>query len=138
MTKNGAEQDLPDEATNRKERTPGGDGEERMLGGRREMQRSSHYAAVPTVPTFDELVDLLVADEWPAPSAFRPSASLCGMRQSPFGTIIPFKTLQVCNKHLQSSIEYVVYVLRFPTDVVQPFSCSDTLIGALWTVCVTL
>ena len=56
---------------------------------------------VPTVPTFEELLELLEGRPWAAPSAFRPAASLCGMGLSPFDTIIPFETLQVCIECLQ-------------------------------------
>ena len=117
MTKNFAEQEPPEKTTNQIQRTLGEEGEGKVLRGRREMPRSPHYAAVPTVPTFEELVDLLVADEWAAPSAFRPSASLCGMCQSPFDTVIPFETLQVCKIPFQSSIGYVVHVYRFSANV---------------------
>ena len=58
--------------------------------------RSLHDSPVPTVPTFEELLNLLEGRPWAAPSAFRPAASLCGMGLSPFDTIIPFETLQVC------------------------------------------
>lgn len=54
-----------------------------------------HNGTVPPVPTFEELLDLLETEIWAVPSALRPTASLCGMRQSPFDTIVPFENLQV-------------------------------------------
>ncbi|CAM9444879.1 unnamed protein product, partial [Laminaria digitata] len=60
--------------------------------------------AVPTAPTFEELLDLLAANIWAAPSAFRPAASLCGMWKSPFDTIIPFETLQQTSTKVLKSL----------------------------------
>ncbi|CAM9272261.1 unnamed protein product, partial [Laminaria digitata] len=61
-------------------------------------------AAVPTVPTFEELVDMLEDRPWAAPSAFRPAASLCGMALSPFDSIIPFETLQYTSTKVLKSL----------------------------------
>lgn len=47
------------------------------------------------VPTFEQLVDALKIGLSKAPVAFRPMSRLCGMKQSPFDTIVPFETLQV-------------------------------------------
>ena len=63
--------------------------------------RSLQDPPPPTVPTFEELLNLLEGRPWAASSAFRPAASLCGMRLSPFDTIIPFETLQVCMEGLK-------------------------------------
>lgn len=48
------------------------------------------------IPTFAEVVDALKANPWEAPTAFRPSVSLCGQLHSPFDSVIPFERLQVC------------------------------------------
>lgn len=93
----GAEQELPEAGEDRMLPTWGGNGEGGGLSGRHGGPRSLRDAAAPAVPTFEELLDLLASDVWVAPSAFRPAASLCGMWQSPFDTIIPFETLQVCS-----------------------------------------
>lgn len=52
-----------------------------------------HHAVVPTFP---EVVDALVWAMAMAPLAFKPMSDMCGMRLSPFDTVIPFETLQVC------------------------------------------
>ena len=73
----------------------------RKGAGRREggyRSRRLQDSAVPTVPTFEELLHMLEDNLLTAPSALRPAASLCGMGMSPFDTIIPFETLQVCMK----------------------------------------
>ena len=75
--------------------------EEGRPRGRGNALRGWQDTAVPTVPTFEELLDLLVAYLWAVPSAFRPAASLCGTWKSPFDTIIPFETLQVCVRQLE-------------------------------------
>ena len=96
-----AELDLPEAADHRRPRTVGeddeGEGPTTSGGALRGLQDST----MPTVPTFEELLDFLAAEIWTAPSAFRPAASLCGMWQSPFDTIIPFETLQVCDYRLE-------------------------------------
>ncbi|CAM9342695.1 unnamed protein product, partial [Ectocarpus sp. 13 AM-2016] len=46
------------------------------------------------VPTFVEVVETLKADVWGGPVAFRPAVSLCGQRNSPFDSVIPFERLQ--------------------------------------------
>lgn len=48
------------------------------------------------VPTFPEFVDLLTRAMSIAPVAFKPMSGMCGIRQSPFDTVITFETLQVC------------------------------------------
>ena len=58
--------------------------------------RGLQDSTVPVAPTFEELLDILEEHLMAAPSALRPVASLCGMELSPFDTIIPFETLQVC------------------------------------------
>ena len=97
--------DLKDEGTHQ-EQPQAGKHEEVRAGGKDDKEkgprrstgtpRGLQDAAVPSVPTFEELLDLLAEDLWTAPSSFRPAASLCGMWKSPFDTIIPFETLQVC------------------------------------------
>ena len=72
--------------------------------------RSLNDTTVPAVPTFEELVDMLGADLEAVPSSFRPVASLCGMWRSPFDTIIPFETLQVCVKRTRT--QYITLQLR--------------------------
>lgn len=47
------------------------------------------------IPTFSEVLVALKKDMWSAPVAFRPAVSLCGQRNSPFDSIIPFERLQV-------------------------------------------
>lgn len=47
------------------------------------------------LPTFLDLVEALENSMPIAPPAFRPISSLCGMRHSPFDSVIPFETLQV-------------------------------------------
>lgn len=83
-----------DQQHNPRERWSG----DRAWGGSRkgdEGPRRLQDEAVPTVPTFEELLYMLEDRLFTAPSAFRPAASLCGMGLSPFDTIIPFETLQV-------------------------------------------
>ncbi|CAM9890366.1 unnamed protein product [Scytosiphon promiscuus] len=46
------------------------------------------------IPTFLEVLDTLKAGIWNAPVAFRPAVSMCGQRNSPFDTVIPFERLQ--------------------------------------------
>lgn len=93
-----AEQELPEAGEHRTLQTMGGDdGAWSTTGGGEPRALQNATEATGPVPTFYELVDLLAADIWAAPSAFRPAASLCGMWQSPFDTIIPFESLQVCN-----------------------------------------
>ncbi|CAM9549883.1 unnamed protein product [Laminaria digitata] len=89
-----AEQGQLEEGDHRRPSTWGEDGEGWGLRGSGDGPRGLQDEAAPAVPTFEEILDLLSDDVWTAPSAFRPAASLCGMWQSPFDTIIPFETLQ--------------------------------------------
>ena len=91
------EGELPEAGDNRRLRTVGGgdEGARPMTRGDEPRALEDATEATGFVPTFEEVLDLLAADIWAAPSAFRPAASLCGMWQSPFDTIIPFETLQV-------------------------------------------
>eukprot|EP00904_Undaria_pinnatifida_P008809 jgi/Undpi1/5058/HiC_scaffold_19.g08410.m1 len=90
-----AEQQQPNAEDSQRSHTWSEDDEGRGMRGSGDGSRSLQDGAVPPVPTFEELLELLEPDIWAAPSAFRPAASLCGMWQSPFDTIIPFETLQV-------------------------------------------
>lgn len=56
-------------------------------------ERGTHSVVVPTFP---ELVDILTRAMSIAPVAFKPMSGMCGIGQSPFDTVIPFETLQVC------------------------------------------
>lgn len=53
-----------------------------------------------SIPSLADVVDILVRNMSNAPSAFHPMSSMCGMRHSPFDVLIPFETLQVCEKRL--------------------------------------
>lgn len=66
-----------------------------------DRSRRLQDSAIQAAPTFEELLDILEEHLMAAPSALRPAASLCGMELSPFDTIIPFETLQVCIASLQ-------------------------------------
>lgn len=103
MKEEEAEQERPEKAGgHQRQKTRGGDGEEEGWPTTRDDgPRHMRDAYVPNVPTFEELLDLLTPHIWAAPSAFRPTASLCGMWQSPFDAIIPFEKLKVCKQHLQ-------------------------------------
>ncbi|CAM9511475.1 unnamed protein product, partial [Laminaria digitata] len=94
ITEGEAEQELPGAGEPLRPRTRGEELEGGGLRGRGDAPRGLQDEAAPAVPTFDELLDSLASDIWSAPSAFRPAASLCGMWQSPFDTIIPFESLQ--------------------------------------------
>ena len=111
LKEDGANQELPNtndsripqnlgEGSEREGPSTSGDALPGMQGG-----------AVPPVPTFEELLDLLAVDLWAAPSAFRPAASLCGMWKSPFDTIIPFESLQVGMERLdcRQTLQYIMY-----------------------------
>lgn len=101
LKEEGGKQEQPETGEHRRPRMwEGGEGGE--LRGNGNGPRGLQDEQVPTVPTFGELLDLLTAHVWAAPSAFRPAASLCGMWQSPFDTIIPFETLQVCKERHES------------------------------------
>ncbi|CAB1105808.1 unnamed protein product [Ectocarpus sp. CCAP 1310/34] len=56
------------------------------------------------VPTFVEVVETLEADVWGGPVAFRPAVSLCGQRNSPFDSVIPFERLQKTSTELVKSL----------------------------------
>lgn len=95
------------------DRKGGGGGED---GSRsRRLQDST----VPAVPTFEELIHMLEDNSLTAPSALRPAASLCGMQFSPFDTIIPFETLQVCIKGLQYRWSPCTYHIIFPANLIK-------------------
>eukprot|EP00903_Cladosiphon_okamuranus_P010490 g9922.t1 len=55
-------------------------------------------------PTFAEVVEALKDKPWKAPAAFRPIVSLCGMRNSPFDSIIPFERLQKTSTEVLKSL----------------------------------
>ncbi|CAM9252771.1 unnamed protein product, partial [Laminaria digitata] len=94
MKEGDAEQKLPETGNPLRARTWGGYDEGGGSTTSWDKPRSLQHTTVPSVPTFEELLDLLADNIWAAPSAFRPAASLCGMSHSPFDTIIPFETLQ--------------------------------------------
>ena len=96
------EREFPQAGEHRRLRAAGGDdeGEGLTIGGGE--PRGLRDATEPTasVPTFEELLEFLRDDIRAAPSAFRPVASLCGMWESPFDTIMSFETPQMCNYRL--------------------------------------
>lgn len=49
----------------------------------------------PILPTFPDLVEALENSMNSAPPAFQPICDMCGMRYSPFDSVIPFETLEV-------------------------------------------
>ncbi|CAM9969291.1 unnamed protein product, partial [Laminaria digitata] len=98
------QQQQPEVGEHQIPRTWDGDGKEgdaRKIGD--ELRRVQNEA-VPTLPTFEELVDILEESPWQAPSAFRPAASLCGIALSPFDSIIPFETLQQSSTKVLKSL----------------------------------
>lgn len=101
MMGDNSEEKLPEAGEHRRPRTVGENEEREGSTTSGDESRSLQDATIPAVPTFKELLGLLAADIWAAPSAFKPAASLCGMEQSPFDTIIPFETLQVCKGQLE-------------------------------------
>ncbi|CAM9890433.1 unnamed protein product, partial [Scytosiphon promiscuus] len=56
------------------------------------------------IPTFLEVLDALKAGIWNAPVAFRPAVSMCGQRNSPFDSIIPFERLQETSTEVLKSL----------------------------------
>lgn len=60
-----------------------------------EAEAEGEQSAAVVIPTFEEVVDGLMTKMAHASPKFRPVSSLCGMRYSPFDTIIPFESLQV-------------------------------------------
>ncbi|CAN0169613.1 unnamed protein product [Ectocarpus fasciculatus] len=57
-----------------------------------------------SIPSFAEVVEALKADVWAGPVAFRPVASLCGQRNSPFDSVIPFERLQKTSTEVVKSL----------------------------------
>ncbi|CAM9540049.1 unnamed protein product, partial [Ectocarpus fasciculatus] len=63
------------------------------------------------MPTFMEVLEALKTDVWSAPVAFRPVASLCGQRSSPFDSVIPFERLQTTSTEVVKSLPGDVWQL---------------------------
>eukprot|EP00903_Cladosiphon_okamuranus_P010492 g9924.t1 len=103
----------------------GWDGAARRLAGGEGSQDSSDTAGdagdellrddAVHIPTFAEVVDALKDNPWKAPIAFRPAASLCGQRYSPFDSVIPFERLQNTSTEVLKSL---------PGDIWESFGAS--------------
>lgn len=83
----------------------GGEKNKRKRGGESgHRSRQLRDDTSSNAPSFEEMLKMLEVHSWAAPAAFRPAARTCGMGQSPFDSIIPFETLQVCIEKLEAML----------------------------------